>query len=238
MVFRISDTQEAIGNKLSVIMNPSSWNFSTWQIVGAISGGFILGVYLLFQKKKLPVATAKLVGRIYFWPTIPFLFIAEKLRGSGKWWDKIDQNVYLGAAPFSLMGHVSEMHKLGVRAVVNMCDEYTGPIEEYKKLGIVQLRLPTVDHFEPSFKDLVQAVDFVGNCVSRGDIVYIHCRAGHGRGAAVAMCWLMSHLKMTPQEAQTHLSQLRSVRSKLWTQKNISIFYSTIPTNAVQKNSS
>jgi atypical dual specificity phosphatase len=40
-----------------------------------------------------------------------------------------------------------------------MCDEYRGPIEKYRKLGIEELWLPTVDHFEPSFEDL-QVRDF------------------------------------------------------------------------------
>jgi hypothetical protein len=40
------------------------------------------------------------------------------------------------------------LHALGVRGVVNMCDEYAGPQSDYKRLGIQQLRLRTVDHSE------------------------------------------------------------------------------------------
>jgi hypothetical protein len=35
-----------------------------------------------------------------------------------------------------------------------MCDEYGGPIRKYQQLGMRQLRLRTVDHFEPSVNDL------------------------------------------------------------------------------------
>jgi len=35
-----------------------------------------------------------------------------------------------------------------------MCQEYAGPTRKYKKLGITELWLPTVDHFEPSVQDL------------------------------------------------------------------------------------
>jgi hypothetical protein len=31
-----------------------------------------------------------------------------------------------------------------------MCYEYEGPKEYYSELGIKQLHLPTVDHFEPT----------------------------------------------------------------------------------------
>ena len=43
---------------------------------------------------------------------------------------------------------------LQVRGVINLCDEYAGPVKKYKTLGIQQLHLKTVDHFEPSVKDL------------------------------------------------------------------------------------
>ena len=33
-----------------------------------------------------------------------------------------------------------------------MCEEYAGPGGHYNDLGIKQLRLPTVDHFEPSLE--------------------------------------------------------------------------------------
>lgn len=35
-----------------------------------------------------------------------------------------------------------------------MCKEYQGPDKHYRRLGIKHLRLPTVDHFEPTVTDL------------------------------------------------------------------------------------
>lgn len=40
-----------------------------------------------------------------------------------------------------------------------MCEEYAGPVKTYKRLGIEQLHLPTVDHVEPSFEDLQVSSD-------------------------------------------------------------------------------
>lgn len=37
---------------------------------------------------------------------------------------------------------------------MNLCKEYQGPDRSYNRLGIKHLRLPTVDHFEPSVADL------------------------------------------------------------------------------------
>ena len=42
------------------------------------------------------------------------------------------------------LGHVDEMHAKGVVGVINMCGEYRGPLEDYKRLGIEELWLPTV----------------------------------------------------------------------------------------------
>lgn len=35
-----------------------------------------------------------------------------------------------------------------------MCEEYEGPLRKYDKLGMQELRLKTVDHFEPTVSDL------------------------------------------------------------------------------------
>lgn len=100
--------------------------------------------------------------------------------------------VYLGCAPISFLGHPQQLAELGVCGVVNMCDEYAGPIDAYKKLKIRQLRLPTVDHFEPSLSQMQEAVAFIESYRKRGEKVYVHCKAGHGRAASIALVWLMS----------------------------------------------
>ena len=41
------------------------------------------------------------------------------------------------------------MHADGVRAVVNTCEEYVGPVAQYQHHGIEQLRIPTTDFTHP-----------------------------------------------------------------------------------------
>jgi len=213
-------------------MDQTDWNLVTWvKIASAITGTVFVGVFLLFQKIKLPLSAARRVGRFYFWPSFPLLYIAAKVRGKGNWWVAIDDHVYLGAAPFAFLGHVDQLKKMGVRAVVNMCDEYSGPEREYRRKGIEQLYLPTVDHCEPSVEDLTRAVAFIQQQKQKGASVYVHCRAGHGRGASVIMCWLLADKKFNLEEAQQYLSTIRHVRSKLWRQKNINEFYFTYLNN-------
>eukprot|EP00913_Durusdinium_trenchii_P013071 g12271.t1 len=74
----------------------------------------------------------------------------------------IETNAFMvRVAPLSVLDHPAELEALGVRAVVNLCEEYAGPKAEYACLKITQLWLPTVDHQPPKVSDLWQAVAFI-----------------------------------------------------------------------------
>lgn len=44
--------------------------------------GGIAGIYYLFHRQKLPRSIAQYVGKIYFWPTFPFLVLGAKVKRS------------------------------------------------------------------------------------------------------------------------------------------------------------
>ena len=67
----------------------------------------------------------------------------------GNYWTVLDDNVILGCAPLGILGIPEKLYEIGVRGVVNVCNEFSGPVGAYERLGIKQLRLPTDDHFEP-----------------------------------------------------------------------------------------
>eukprot|EP01040_Poterioochromonas_malhamensis_P017573 gene17573-20238_t len=183
-----------------------------------VVGGVFAVTYLLFQKKLLPLPIAKVASKILFFPTFP---ITALLR-LGNYWTQVDDTLILGCAPMGFLGHPEQIKKLGVTGVVNMCYEYQGPVSQYKKLGIKQLYLPTVDHTEPSPDKLRAAVEFIKDHQKRGEKVYVHCKAGHGRAASVALSWLMSEYKdRSAKDLNVLLRQKRFVRTKLYQQKNI-----------------
>ena len=148
----------------------------------------------------------------------------EELPWSPPCWAEVS-GVYLGAVPIVMLGHVEELYKLGVRATVNMQDEYGGPVSEYARLGIAQAHFPTVDHVEPSLAALESAVEFIKAHRAKGHKVYVHCKGGHGRGAAVAFAWMLHIDGLGLQETQNRLSAIRNVRAKLWRQPNIVRFH-------------
>ncbi len=170
----------------------------------------------------LPMPIGKFVSKALFWPTIP-ITISRRI---GKWSTVVDNSVVMGGAPFGWCGYPERLSRqFNVRGVINMCDEYRGPISSYKKLGIEHLRLPTVDHFEPSVEDLKKAVSFIQKHEHQGGRVYVHCRAGHGRSAAAVYAWLLYKEPLAdPVELNEKLCAMRDVRKSLWKQPNINVF--------------
>jgi atypical dual specificity phosphatase len=50
-------------------------------------------------------------------------------------------------------------------------------VRRYKELGIEELWLPTVDHYEPSLSALEAAVKFIDKFKEKNQKVYVHCKA-------------------------------------------------------------
>ncbi|MBA62700.1 MAG: phosphatase [Planctomycetaceae bacterium] len=147
-------------------------------------------------------------ARILFPTTLAWNFLLGRILKIRNWWDFIDEHVIVGAFPFPF--DVDKMAAEGVRAVVNTCNEYDGPVAQYEKHSIEQLHIPTIDFTSPSLENVKQGVAFVSRHVELGNTVYIHCKAGRGRSATVAICWLMAAKSMNPSQAQKHLLDHRS----------------------------
>jgi len=183
--------------------------------------------YALFQKHLLPHKAGMLVGRCYFWPCIPCTIYGNKVEFKGQWMCYVDDespSVLLGQAPL-FDSQLKELEHLNARAIINLCDEFKGPARYYKRKKIDLLWLKTVDHKEPTVEAMHTACSFIEHMRSKGSGVYIHCKSGRGRSAAIAMAWLMKARKMSPRQAQDHLLAQRKVRSKLYLQKNVIQFY-------------
>lgn len=149
----------------------------------------------------------RLRARAAFYPTLLWNCLLGRWLKVRNWWDPIDPQVLLGGYPFA--SDAQPLHAAGVRAVVNTCEEYAGPIAQYQRLGIDQFHMPTTDFTHPRLHDVVQAVEFIQQHVQRGESVYIHCKAGRARSATVAACWLIKYRQLTPQQAQQRLLEAR-----------------------------
>ena len=148
-----------------------------------------------------------LTARTIFYPTLAWNMLLGRWLKIRNWWDPIDDLVIVGAFPFAR--DVQGLAQAGIGAVVNTCEEYPGPVDAYKKYDIEQFWMPTIDFTHPAFNDVCKAVEFIDSNVAVGKKVYIHCKAGRGRSATVAICWLMKAKQITAAEAQKWLSEKR-----------------------------
>ena len=198
--------------------------------------------YWCFQKHYLPVSCGKVVGRAYFRPCLPCTIYSNKWEFKGKWYAYVDDGVtpvpggsresqanrppvvILGQAPI-FKQQLAELEALGITGIINLCDEFKGNTAAYRRMGMSLLWLRTIDHHEPTVPAMRTAIAFIEHHRKRGNGVYIHCKSGRGRSAAIAMGWLLQVRKMKPLEANTHLMEQRRVRAKLFLQKNIIQFY-------------
>lgn len=85
-----------------------------------------------------------------------------------------------------------------MRGVVSMNETYELSLlsnreDEWKKLGVQFLQLPTTDIFEAPCQDkLVKGVDFIKDIVAdSNESVYVHCKAGRTRSSTLVGCYLM-----------------------------------------------
>lgn len=149
----------------------------------------------------------KLAAEALFAPTLGWNVLLGRMLRVRRWWDRIDDHVVIGALPFP--SDVRRLYREGVRGIVNTCREYGGPQGTYARLGIRQLRIGTVDFTPPSLEAVEQAVAFIDDHASRGESVYVHCKAGRARSATVVLCWLMHRHGMSPEEGQRLLLDRR-----------------------------
>jgi len=130
----------------------------------------------------------------------------------------------LGALPLPFF--ISQLHENEkVRAVVNTCDEYIGPIHLYKQYNITQFHIPSMDFTAPTTKEIISAVEFISDHDSKGNTVYLHCKGGKGRSTTVAVCYLMKKYNISAQEALKRIMKQRpQVTRYIWRRKEISEF--------------
>ena len=173
----------------------------------------------------MPFSVSKFVSKILFYPTFP-ITVLNRL---GNYWSPVDETLLLGCAPMEVLGIPKSIHHIGVRGVVNMCYEYPGPKGAYEKLGIKQLYLPSADHYEVSVEDMQEAVKFIKHHKDRNEKVYVHCKAGHGRAASIALCWMVhEHPDISVKDLNALLSQKRKVRKTLFNQKNVKAYVASL----------
>ncbi len=122
-------------------------------------------------------------------------------------WSKLADRLWIGRRLTE--GEARQAIGLGVCAVVDLTCEFAEPRAFSQNKSVACLALPALDLTAPSEAQLQQAMDFIDKHRSEG-IVYIHCKAGYSRTAAVAGAWLLSSGRArTAEEAMALLTEAR-----------------------------
>lgn len=185
-------------------------------------------------------------ARITFFPTLVYNLFMEKV-SSRRWYDRIDENIILGALPFRSMTR-NLIEKENVKAVVSMNEDYelTFSLNEktWSKYKIDFLQLATTDIFEaPCQKNLLSGIEFINKYLplksrikqfandtlpDTNGTVYVHCKAGRTRSATLVCCYLMMKNGWNPEEAVKHIRNCRPhilLHKKQW--EALYLFYNS-----------
>ncbi|XP_073001366.1 phosphatidylglycerophosphate phosphatase PTPMT2 [Typha latifolia] len=149
-------------------------------------------------------------ARAFFYPTLLYNVVRNKIQTEFHWWDEVDEFLLLGAVPFP--SDVPRLKELGVYGVITLNEPYETlvPTSLYLAHGIENLVIPTRDYlFAPSFGNICRAVDFIHRNASCGKITYVHCKAGRGRSTTIVLCYLVQYKQMTPAAAYEHVRLIR-----------------------------
>ncbi|KAI9240832.1 MAG: protein-tyrosine phosphatase-like protein [Podila humilis] len=153
------------------------------------------------------------------------------------WYDPIPHtSLVLGAVPSSYqLESLQKQEK--VENMLNMCAEFSGHLEKMRELGLYQCWVPTRDFHTPSVPDIWISVQFIAKCEKRWQelpeqergTIYLHCKAGRGRSATVALCWLVYQFKLSTLEAQAILLHARGqVDKDIHRHPEVVTFYSQV----------
>ncbi len=98
----------------------------------------------------------------------------------------ITPQLYLGGQ-YGFRG-IEQMKTNGITAIVSM-RETSPEAEQLTEFKV--LHLPTKDRSAPKLVDLQKGAEFISEEIKKGGKVYVHCRYGEGRGASMAIAYLI-----------------------------------------------
>ena len=113
---------------------------------------------------------------------------------------------------------VEELEKMGVRYFVNLTHSHERKITPYTTQHNY-VSFPITDHQVPEDRQvfasfIVRLADIIYD-LSKGELIYIHCKGGHGRAGVVVASLLCHIFEMSPGEALDHTTMYHSNRKSM-----------------------
>jgi membrane-associated phospholipid phosphatase len=185
------------------------WPALSLAITAAGYAGFGAGI---FRKTngRLPLSARLLLAPMLLGHRLSLLYYRRQCRP----WDQVTPGLLIGKQLND--AEAGEAVGQGVTAVLDLTAEFS---EARPFLAITYRSLPILDLTAPTREQLRQAADFIAQHAARGT-VYVHCKVGYSRSAAVVGAYLLSSgHAATAEEAVALVRKARPttvVRPEAW----------------------
>jgi protein-tyrosine phosphatase len=161
---------------------------------------------------------------------LTLLWSKLKIRNQ-QWYHPIREGLILGGIPLSNYGHLEQLKREGVTTVISLVEPFEReaslfgiPVkpEEWEKAGIAYHSFPSVDFHAVSVENLAKTALIIGKRKPK-ETVYVHCKSGIGRSAAVILAYLMISERLTLNQAIQSVSQIRHITPR-WSLPTLQAF--------------
>lgn len=179
----------------------------------AIVAGAYFGLYATITRKqsgRLPISARLMLGPWLIGQRLSLLYYRRQCQS----WNEIVPNVWIGRRLNNR--EAARASDRGVAAVLDLAAEFS---EADSFRGLPYLSVPVLDLTAPAPEQVRAAADFISAHRPAG-IVYVHCKIGYSRSAAVVGAWLLdTGTAHSPEEAVALMRAGRPslvVRSEAW----------------------
>lgn len=129
----------------------------------------------------------------------------QHYRRSCRPWDAVAPNLLIGRILTNF--EARQLAAEGVTAVLDLTAEFSEPPA---LRALTYCNIPLLDLTAPTPRELKQATQFIGQQIAAGATVYVHCKVGYSRTAAVVGAYLLaSHGTSSLEETVTRLRSAR-----------------------------
>jgi hypothetical protein len=197
----------AIGAVSVLILAPAIWPWGAFLLWPAAALGTVGAAYFglgpgVFRKTHggLPLSTRFVLAPVLIGQYLSLAYYRRRCRA----WDQVAKGVFIGRT--LTKAEADDAVSQGVTAVLDLTAEFT---EAAAFREISYRNLPILDLTAPTLEQLREAVAFIKEEAANG-MVYVHCKIGYSRSAAVVGAYLMaSHETATLAEVLARLHEAR-----------------------------
>lgn len=152
--------------------------------LGLTASAYVTGRTDLYRKERgcIPASARFVLAPVLLFQRLSHWYYRRRSRA----WDPLVPGILMGRALSNR--EAAKLVDTGVTAVLDLTAEFT-EAEAFR--ARTYLNLPVLDLTAPTQPQLDAAVAFLQDA-SRCGTVYVHCKAGYSRTAAVACAWLMA----------------------------------------------